>query len=481
MSLLNNMKITPVILAGGVGERLWPLSRVNYPKQFISFAENEKTLLQECVVRVSDEDSFFNPVIVGSDEHRFITAEQVRLAGVKPQSIILEPARKNTAIAIALAAINIIKNKADDDIMLVMPSDHIIRNRDAFYQAIKIGAAQARDGKLVTFGIKAKTPETGYGYIKSGSKIADGCFSVEKFVEKPDVQTAKNYVESGEYTWNSGIFLFKASKYLAELEKFEAGVFRAANVSMSSASVDADFIRPEEESFMDSPSISIDYAVMEKTADAVVVPVDMDWSDLGSWNSIWEIAEKDSLNNHLEGRVVIEDVENTLIRSDKNLIGAVGVKDLVIISSDNAIMVGNRDKMQDIKKLLDKMKKAKMPEVESHSYSNRPWGSFQSIDVGVGYQVKRLTIKAGAKISLQKHAKRSEHWIVVNGRATVINGDKEITLNENESTYIPAGTIHRLENKELDRELNIIEVQTGSYLGEDDIERFDDVYGRADK
>jgi mannose-1-phosphate guanylyltransferase/mannose-6-phosphate isomerase len=473
-------KITPVILAGGAGERLWPLSRAMYPKQFISILGDKRSLFQHCLDRVVDAEQFNPPIIIGSEDHRFVIAEQLRQSGIKAESIILEPMRRNTAPAIALGALVALKSDPNA-LILVKPADHLIRDNQAFLKAVKLGVVAAEQGKLVTFGITPDSPHTGYGYIKHGNKLSDaeGVFSVAKFVEKPDAQTAANYLKEGGYTWNAGIFLFKARDYLIALEQLAPEVAAACKRAVDKMVSDEDFARPDKSAFESSPSDSIDYAVMEKTDKAAITPVDMGWHDLGSWNALCEISPKDADNNALIGPASVYDCKNSLIKSDKYLIAGVGLDNIAVIAADDAILVADRSRLEDVKKLVGKLKAEKLKHVDEHSFSNRPWGSFWSMDKGDRYQVKRLTVKPGGKISLQKHSKRSEHWIVVSGIATVTNGDKVFDLNENESTYIPVGTVHRLENRQK-IDLNIIEVQTGGYLGEDDIERFDDIYGRAD-
>ena len=463
------MNISAVIMAGGSGTRLWPLSRAKHPKQFLAL-QGKDTMLQSTVRRLSTLD-IKTSVTICNDEHRFFVAEQLREIN-SLGSIILEPIGKNTAPAIALAAFS----TQDDPLLLVLAADHVIRNESKFIEAVTVAIPLAESGKLVTFGIVPCEPHTGYGYIKRGEKQGDG-FVVDKFVEKPSVELAQQYITSGEYYWNSGMFLFRASRYLEELEKFRPDIYRACKASMVATQSDLDFLRINKEKFIECPSESIDYAVMENTADAVVVPMDAGWSDIGSWSSLWDISKKDIDGNNTHGDVMLHNSSNSYIRTDGALVAAIGVDDLVIVSTKDALMVAHKNSVQDAKIIAQQLKAESRSEWELHREVFRPWGKYDSIDYGERYQVKRITVKPGAKLSVQMHHHRAEHWIVVSGTAKVTNGSESFLLAENESTYIPVGAVHALENPgKVDLEL--IEVQTGSYLGEDDIVRLEDRYGR---
>lgn len=465
------MTITPIIMAGGSGSRLWPMSRAMFPKQFISLA-SESTMLQETVSRLSELD-VSHPVTICNEDHRFFVAEQLRkIEQLGP--IILEPVGRNTAPAIALAAL---QAKADD-VLLVLAADHVIQNEAAFTQSVQIALPHAQQGKLVTFGIVPDSPHTGYGYIRRGDE-ARGGFSVSAFVEKPSLEVATNYLASGDYYWNSGMFLFKAGRYLEELKAHRPDIYSACVDAMSNLKPDLDFVRIDKAAFEACPDESIDYAVMEKTQDAVVVPMDAGWSDLGSWTSLWEIGNKDDSGNVLKGDVIAQSTQNTYVRTEERLVATVGVEDLVVVDTKDAVMVAHKDAVQDVKKVVQQLKAEGRKEFKFHREVYRPWGKYDSIDQGQRYQVKRITVKPGAKLSVQMHHHRAEHWIVVSGTAKVTNGEQEILLTENQSTYIPIGVVHALENPgKVDLEL--IEVQSGSYLGEDDIVRFEDRYGRVE-
>ena len=464
------MKICPVIIAGGNGTRLWPLSREARPKQFLSLHGHD-SMLQSTAKRLENLD--IQPSItVCNEEHRFFVAEQLRNIDMLGR-IILEPEGKNTAPAIALAALSV----SDDPILLILPADHVIKDNSAFVAAVNKAIPLAEAGKLITFGISAKEPHTGYGYIKRGSERGAG-FDVDEFVEKPSFDIAQGYVESGDFYWNSGMFLFKASRYLQELKKFRPDIFQACSASMENNTTDFDFLRVDKEIFDLCPSESIDYAVMEHTGDAVVVEMDAGWSDVGSWSSLWEISEKDNCGNSISGDALILDSRNCLVKSDDKLVATLGIDDLIIVSTKDAIMVAHKDRVQDIKHIIERLKNEDRDEVKFSREVYRPWGFYDSIDNGDGYQVKRITVKPGAKLSVQMHNHRSEHWIVVTGTAKVTLGKKTFLLSENESTYIPLGEVHALENPSTEN-LELIEVQSGSYLGEDDIVRFDDIYGRT--
>jgi len=462
--------IKAVIMAGGSGTRLWPLSRAKHPKQFLHIA-GEDTMLQSTVKRLDNLD-VHSTVIICNEDHRFIVAEQLREIN-RLGSIILEPVGRNTAPAIALAALA----DKDDSLLLVLAADHVIQDEQSFVTAVNQAAPLGESGKLITFGIMPKEPHTGYGYIKKGKQQGSG-FVVDSFVEKPTVEVAEEYIASGNYCWNSGMFLFKSNCYLQELKKFRPDILRACEVSIAGSEPDSDFLRIDNEKFEACPSESIDFAVMEKTTDAIVVEMDAGWNDIGSWSSLWDINHKDGNGNSCLGDVITHDSRGCYIRSDDKLVATIGVEDLVIVSTKDALMVAHKDSIQDTKVIVDKLKQAKRSEWDLPREVCRPWGKYDGIDKGDGYQVKRITLKPGAKISLQMHHHRAEHWVVVSGSAKVTNGEKTFLLSKNESTYIPQGALHALEN--LGKvDLELIEVQSGSYLGEDDIVRFEDRYGRV--
>jgi len=463
-----------VIMAGGSGTRLWPLSRAAHPKQFLAL-HGEDTMLQATYKRLDGLD-IQSSVTICNEEHRFFVAEQLREID-KLGSIILEPVGRNTAPAIALAALSSLEG--EDPLLLVLAADHVIEDEVAFIKTVMNAIPLAESGKLVTFGIAPHDPNTGYGYIKKGQSQGPG-FTVDAFTEKPSAELARDYFESGDYFWNSGMFLFKASRYLEELKKHRPNIYEACQLSMESVSKDNDFLRVNAAAFNKCPSDSIDYAVMEKTDDAAVVPMDAGWSDIGSWSSLWDISKKDSNGNATYGDVMLHESNNSYIRTDGKLVATIGVDDLVIVSTKDVLVVARKDSVQDVKAVAQKLKAKSRSEWDSHREVWRPWGKYDSIDSGTRYQVKRITVKPGAKLSLQMHYHRAEHWVVVSGLARVTNGDKTFMLSENESTYIPVGVVHALENpgKVL---LEIIEVQSGSYLGEDDIVRFEDIYGREVK
>ncbi len=468
--------IYPVILSGGVGSRLWPLSRSLYPKQLLALVDDH-TLIQNTVLRARGPE-FAAPIIVCNQEHRFLIAEQMRSTGVSPLAILLEPMARNTAPAAAVAALTVAE-KDPDGIVLLLPADHVVTNTDAFRAAVKTAAEAAKGGYLVTFGIQAARPETGYGYVQRGKPLpaSNGTFAVARFVEKPDAATAKGYIESGDYYWNSGMFAFQASAFLAEMEKLAPDILAACRAAVSEGRKDLDFYRLAEKPFAQSKSISIDYAVMEHTAKAAVVPVEMGWSDIGAWDSLWDIGAKDEAGNVTRGDVLTHGTRNTYLRSEGPVIAAVGLSDLVVVATKDAVLVSHKAMAQDVKKIVDQLDRNGRDLHLSHPRVYRPWGDYESLDNGSNFQVKRITVSPGAKLSLQMHHKRAEHWIVVSGTAQVTCGDKVFALKENESTYIPLGAKHRLENTGSEP-LQLIEVQSGSYLGEDDIVRFDDKYGR---
>ncbi|WP_263079914.1 mannose-1-phosphate guanylyltransferase/mannose-6-phosphate isomerase [Endozoicomonas sp. Mp262] len=501
------MNIIPVIMSGGSGSRLWPQSRSLYPKQFLPLV-NDQTMLQNTITRLDGLENISPPLLIANEDHRFLAAEQFRQLGREAGGIILEPVGRNTAPAVALAALKALNHKGpvnvpdntgtsaipdgrtkaqsfsfdDDPVLLVLAADHVIQDEGAFHRVVEAALPAARDGKLVTFGIVPTHPETGYGYIKALNHEAHeehkGIFGVSEFVEKPDLETAEGYLASGDYYWNSGMFMFKASRYLEELKQFRPDILVACEKAMAVQNADLDFVRLDEDAFKVCPDESIDYAVMENTSDAVVIPLDAGWSDVGSWSSLSDISDKDTLGNAVQGDVMLHDTRNTYVRSEKKLIAAVGVDDLVITESDDAVLVSRKDRVQDVKKIVERLKAENRTEAKLHRKVYRPWGAYDSIDCGDRFQVKRITVKPGAKLSLQKHYHRAEHWIVVKGTALVTNGDEEILLTENQSTYIPIGAVHRLENPGK-FDLELIEVQSGGYLGEDDIVRLEDTYGRV--
>jgi len=471
--------IIPVILSGGSGTRLWPLSRALRPKQLLSMVSNH-TMIQDTVTRLTGIADLADPIIVCNEEHRFTIAEQMREMDINPSAIILEPFGKNTAPAVAISAFQS-QVPEKDPVLLVLPADHVIGNKAAFHSAVQTGYQAALNNKLVTFGIVPNAPETGYGYIKAGSKLDnEHVFSVEKFVEKPDADTAQAYLNEGSYFWNSGMFMFKASVYLQELKSHNSEMYNCSKESLSSATIDMDFIRLNSTVFEKCPADSIDYAVMEKTASAAVIPVDMEWNDIGSWSALWEVGIADEKGNVTHGDVVLEDSNNSYIHAENRLVTTVGLNDHVVVETADAVLVAHRDKAQNVKDIVAQLKAANRDEATIHHKAYRPWGAYECIDHDSRFQVKRITVNVGASLSLQLHHHRSEHWIVVQGTARVTCGDKTFLMAENESTYIPLGEKHRLENSGK-IPLELIEVQTGSYLGEDDIVRFDDVYGREDK
>ena len=472
------MHYYPVILSGGAGSRLWPASREFYPKPMLPMF-GERTLLQDTATRLDSIDSLQSPLFVCNEGHRFLVAEQVRELGKDTEAILLEPEGRNTAPALTLAALYL-NEKDPEALMVVMPADHVIPDPVAFANAVERGAVLANQGYLVTFGIVADKPETGYGYINRGDEIDDsGCYNVARFVEKPDADTAKTYVDAGDYYWNSGIFVMRADHWLKEIGKHQVDILAACRVAMEQGKRDADFMRVDKDAFLASPSDSIDYAVMEKTDRAVVVPLETRWSDVGSWSSIWEVSEQDEDGNVSRGDVLTHETRNSLLMADKRCIAAVGLVDMIVVETADAILVADKNRCQDVKAIVSKLRESDREEYRFHSRVYRPWGDYEGIDDGSRYQVKRLTVKPGAQLSLQMHHHRAEHWIVVTGTAKVTRGEEVFILSENESTYIPLGTTHRLENPGT-IPLEIIEVQSGSYLGEDDIVRFEDVYNRVE-
>lgn len=474
--------ITPVILSGGSGTRLWPLSRKSHPKQLLPLL-SQNSLLQDTIDRLDGLSSINKAVVICNEDYRFMVAEQVRVTNLGTSAIILEPIGRNTAPAIALAAFNALKNNPEgkDDVLLVLPADHDIKNVGAFHQAIETGLQQAMEGHFVTFGIVPNRPETGYGYIRAAGAVkVNEVAGIEQFVEKPDMATATKYLEQGGYYWNSGMFMFRASEYLKALQEFAPEIYQASQLAYDAAQEDLDFIRVGTDEFKKCPGNSIDYAVMEKVSNAVVIPVDIGWSDVGSWSALHDISEQDENNNFIIGDTICVDTRNSYVRADHKLVTTLGVENLIIVDTDDALMVANKEHVQDIKGIVDMLAIERREEIVLPKRVCRPWGCYQGIDHSERFQVKRITVKPGGVLSLQLHHHRAEHWIVVNGTARVTRGDEEFILSENESTYIPLGLKHRLEN--IGKiSLELIEVQTGSYLGEDDIVRFDDVYGRGGK
>jgi len=470
--------IHPVILSGGSGTRLWPMSRAHLPKQFLPLT-TANSLLQEAVQRVADLARFAAPLFLANDEHRFILAEQVRSLDISPQAIVLEPFGRNTAPAACVAALSLVASDPDA-LMLVMPSDHVIADLPAFYTAIDRAAAAARTGRLVTFGIEADRPETGYGYIKRGAGLAgiEGVFELGAFVEKPDKAHAESYLAAGDYLWNSGIFLFPAALFLSELQRLQPDTVAACRAALKTAKRDIDFLRLDKDAFAKAENKSIDYAVMEHTEHAAVVPVSMGWSDAGTWDALWRLSVQDQDQDVRIGDVVTQDTKRSYLRAEHGLLVTLGVEDLIVVATGDAVMVAHRDRAEEVSALVKRLQRDGRPEATTNPIVHRPWGSFRSIHNGDRVQVKHITVKPGAKLSLQMHHHRAEHWVVVSGTAKVVRGNEEVILHEDQSTYIPIGTPHRLENPGKIM-LHVIEVQSGSYLGEDDIVRFEDSYGRS--
>ena len=473
------MHYYPVILTGGAGSRLWPVSREFYPKPLLPIF-GDKTLLQETATRLNPIGSAGDPIFVCNEEHRFLVAEQARALGKEPETILLEPEGRNTAPALTLAALYLIDREADA-MMVVMPADHVIPDQESFASAVEQGGKLAEQGYLVTFGVAADRPETGYGYIRRGNEIeATGVFDVDQFVEKPDADTAQAYIDAGDYYWNAGIFLLRADRWLEELDKYQPAMLEACKRAMEKSSRDSDFVRVDKEAFLSSPADSIDYAVMEKTDRAAVVPLQTDWSDVGSWSALWEISERDEAGNVARGDVLTHETKNSLFMAENRCVAGVGLENMIVVETADAVLVADKQRCQDVKVIVEKLKDFDREEHRFHRRVYRPWGDYEGIDHGARYQVKRLTVKPGAQLSLQMHHHRAEHWIVVSGTAKVTRGDDVFMLSENESTYIPIGTHHRLENPG-NIPLEIIEVQSGSYLGEDDIVRFEDIYNRVEQ
>jgi mannose-1-phosphate guanylyltransferase/mannose-6-phosphate isomerase len=465
--------LQPVLLSGGSGTRLWPLSREAYPKQFLPLV-GEDTMLQATWARVAPLAGAA-PIVVANESHRFLVAEQLRLVGAPVPRILLEPVGRNTAPAIAVAAMQALADGVDP-LLLVLPSDHVVADVPAFHAAVNEARAAAEGGALVTFGIVPTLPETGFGYIEADGAGA-GVRPVKRFVEKPDFATAQQYLQSGAYVWNSGMFLFRASRVLAELERFRPDIVQACRAAFDGAARDGDFVRLDSAAFTACPSDSIDYAVMERTDAAMVLPVDIGWNDVGSWSALWDVTDRDAQGNAHHGDVIAVDSRNSYAYA-RRLVALVGVDDLVVVETDDAVLVARKDRVQQVKDVVAKLKASQRSQVTLHREVHRPWGSYDSVDAGDGFQVKRIKVKPGAQLSLQSHAHRAEHWIVVRGVARVTRGEDVFDLRANESTYIPIGTKHRLENPG-EEMLELIEVQSGAYLGEDDIVRYEDVYGRT--
>lgn len=473
---MTTTKIHPVILSGGSGSRLWPLSRESYPKQLLPLT-GEKTLLQEAALRAGDLSRFAPLTVIANADHRFIIAEQLREVGAQSATIVLEPAARNTAAAVAAAAL-LAKAQDPDALILVMPADHAVTDLEGFLRTVDIGRAAAAEGSLVLFGIEPDHPATGYGYIQAGAETSPDVHKVERFVEKPDRETAEGYLESGGYFWNSGIFLLPAGKFLDELGAFEPGVLRAVSRAVESAKRDMDFLRLDPQSFGEAPSISVDYAVMERTSATCVVPAKFGWTDVGSWSALWDLAEQDQEGNVAIGDAWLENTRGAYVRSEGPLVATVGVKDLIVIATPDAVLVADKAADQDVKRIVERLKADNHQAATLNRRMYRPWGWYEGIHDGERFQVKRITVKPGEKLSLQKHFHRAEHWVVVNGTAVVHVDGADKLLSENESVYIPLGSVHRLTNPGK-VPLHLIEVQTGAYLGEDDIVRFEDVYARA--
>lgn len=463
----------PVVLSGGSGTRLWPLSRGQYPKQFLPLVSG-KTMIQETLRRLVGVSGLQPPIAVCNEDHRFMMAEQLWEIGCKPAAIILEPVGKNTAPAVAMAALSA---ASADDVLLILPADHVIADTFAFHQAIAKAEALARQDFLVTFGIVATAPETGYGYIKASDEQVGEGFKVAAFVEKPDAETAQTYLDSGDYFWNSGMFAFKAGVFLHELEKFNPQMLKVCREALAAAKTDLDFTRLDKAIFSTCPADSIDYAVMEKTDKAAVIPLDAGWNDVGSWSALWDVTGKDQSGNAIKGDVLTIDTRNSYVHSSNKLVAVIGVEDLVVVETDDAVMVASKDRVQDVKVIVDQLKALKRDEAQVHRKVYRPWGHYDLVDAGDRHHTKRIVVKPGAKLSVQKHHHRAEHWVVVKGTAWVTKDGKEVLVTENESIYIPVGVVHSLENPGV-IPLEMVEVQSGSYLGEDDIVRFQDNYGR---
>ena len=471
------MQVTPVILSGGSGTRLWPLSRRQYPKQYLPLV-GDNTMLQETIMRLNGLSNLTDPIIVCNSDHRFLVAEQCQQIDIINPTILLEPIGRDTAPAIAAAALQSIKDN-NDAALLILSADHIIQDIEAFHQAINIAIQQAKDGKLTTFGIVPTDANTGYGYIKSSEDNNDGAYKVEEFVEKPDLKTAESYLEQGNYLWNSGMFMFQANTLIDELTIHSPDIVASVKSSFNNATQDLDFIRLEKQAFESSPSDSIDYALMEKSNNVVVVPLDAQWNDIGSWSALYDVGIKDADGNVIKGDVITQDTTNTYINANHHMVATIGVDNLIVVDTPDATFIATQDKVQEVKSIVKSLQSSGRNEGCVHRKVYRPWGWYDSIALGKGFQVKKIHINPGAKLSLQMHYKRSEHWVIVNGVATAVVGEDTLTLSKGESTYISTGVVHSLENN-TNELLEIVEVQIGTYLGEDDIVRFKDIYGRSE-
>lgn len=472
-------EVVPVILSGGSGTRLWPLSRSMYPKQFISFHDADgKSLFGTTLGRLAGEPRLAAPILLCNNDHRFLVKDELEALKVEADAIILEPVARNTAPAIAVAALHVLATRPDA-VLVVMPSDHVIADEAAFLAAVEAASKVAAEGRLVLFGIVPTRAHTGYGYIRKGAQIPGGnAFSVEAFFEKPNLETAEGYLARGGYYWNSGIFVLDARTFLEELERHEPKVLAAAREALAKATHDLGFLRLDRAAFEASPSISIDYAVMERTAKAAMLPIEVGWNDVGSWASLWDVAPQDADGNFVRGEAFLDDTTGCYVHAGKGIVSTIGVRDLVIVDTPDALLIADKSRAQDVGRIVARLKAASRTEHEQHVKNTRPWGFFETLSIGPRFQVKRLHVKPGGRLSMQRHHHRSEHWVVVQGTAKVVVGDKETLVRENESVYIVATQWHRLENPGKVA-LEIIEVQIGSYLGEDDIERTDDVYNRA--